>query len=153
MQSEAEQRKPPDFAPIVAQIVDRLQMDEMLLYGTLAGEFVKTFKPSRRIEIEAFHESLVGSERPAPSDLVVSIDHLHNVGMLRIEDVLDELRRLVTNTGFFHVRLASVEDFEQASFVPKPPEWWLAQFVKRFELSTYQRVPGGFYVIVYPRAH
>ena len=154
MRSEVTSDKPLDFAPIVAQIVDRLEADEMLLYGPPPDNFFDSFKPHRSLEIEAFQETLIGGERPAPSDLVVSINHLHKSGMLKIEDVLDELRRLVTHTGFFHVRMPQYGDPEEIdAFIPKPMEWWIAQFIKRFDLATFQRVPGGFYVIVYPRMH
>jgi hypothetical protein len=53
--------------------------------------------------------------------------------------------------GFFQVKTEHEVDTLRA--IDQPVQWWLAEFLKRFSLQTYQRIPGGFYVIVYPRAH
>lgn len=139
-ENATQSQKPLDLTPVVGQIVDKMKVDEMLCYGPISWE---TFKASRPLDIECFTESVIGCERPQPSQLVVSLDYLHTVSMLRIKDVLDELKRLVEYIGFFHI---SYEAHHSVS-------WWLKEFDSRFDLQTFQRVPGGFYVIVYPKSH
>jgi hypothetical protein len=141
-------QKPLDLAPIVGQIVDKRQVSQMLCYGDFS-KFWGTFRASHRVEIESFNESIIGCDRPFPSELVVSLNYLNTVGFLRIKDVLDELRRLTMGIGFFHVS----QDEMDPKDTRQPVEWWLAEFVRRFSLQTFQRIPGGFYVIVYPKGH
>jgi hypothetical protein len=142
--------KPLDLAPVVAQIAERMGMEEMLSYG-VPREFWETFNPPQSMQIEAYSDSIVGAERASPCALVVCVDYLHQVGMLRIADVLDDLKRVTRGIGFFQV--TTEHDVEGIRTIHQPLLWWLAEFGKRFNLQTYQRIPGGFYVIVYPKGH
>lgn len=142
--------KPLDLAPVVAQIAEKMGMDEMLSYG-VPREFWDSFKPSQSMQIESYTDSLIGSDPASPCGLVVCVDYLHQVGMLRIANVLDDLKRVTQGIGFFQV--TTEHDVEGIRTIHQPLLWWLAEFGKRFKLQTYQRIPGGFYVIVYPRGH
>jgi hypothetical protein len=150
LERDTQKQRPLDLAPVVAQIIDKMNLAEMLYYGR-GEDFWETFRPSHPLTIEAFSETLVGGERPGPSSFVVSVDYLHSVGMLRISDILDELKRITRGIGFFHVRTHS--EVEELRTIDKPISWWLQEFVKRFDLQTFQKVPEGFYVIVFPRTH
>lgn len=144
------QSKPLDLAPIVAQIVEKMGMEEMLSYG-VPREFWDTFRPSQSMQIESYTDSLIGSDPASPCGLVVCVDYLHQVGMLRIAGVLDDLKRVTKGIGFFQV--ATEHEVEGIRTIHQPLLWWIGEFVKRFNLQTYQRIPGGFYVIVYPKGH
>ena len=150
MRSGQENARPLEIAPIVAQIADKIQAKEMLFYNG-PREFFEDFHPSHSMEIEAYTDSIIGAARALPCELVVCVNYLHQVGMLRIHDVLDELKRVTQGVGFFHIE--TDHEIEDANSIDQPVEWWIAEFVRRFALQTFQRVPGGFYVIVYPRMH
>lgn len=139
-----------DLAPIVAQIAERMGMGEMLSYG-VPPDFWATFCPPQSMQIEAYKDSLIGSDPASPCGLVVCVDYLHSVGMLRIGAVLDDLKRVTRGIGFFQV--TTDHDIDGLRTIHQPLQWWIAEFVKRFNLQTFQRIPGGFYVIVYPRGH
>lgn len=146
----SERSRPLDLAPIVAQIAGKMGMEEMLSYG-VPREFWETFKPPQSMQIESYTDSIVGCDPASPCGLVVCVDYLHSVGMMRIASVLDDLKRVTRGIGFFQV--TTEHDIDGLKTIHQPLQWWLAEFIKRFNLQTYQRIPGGFYVIVYPRGH
>ena len=148
MHSEPAISKPLDLSPIVGQIVDKSNAEHMLCYGEFNW---KTFRSNHKLSIESFKDSIIGGEKASPSDLVVSVDYLNTVGALRIHDVLDDLRRVTRRIGFFHVK--TDYEIEDLRAVDRPHSWWIAEFMKRFELQTFQRIPYGFYVIVYAKAN
>jgi hypothetical protein len=39
-------------------------------------------------------------------------------------------------------------DGRNAHLIQEPPEWWLPKLLERFDLYTFQRMPGGFAVSV-----
>lgn len=139
--------KPLSLASLAAQIADKANIDEMLCYETALDW--KDFKANRRIEVEMFHEAIVGGDRPYPSKFVVSLDHLNKVSSLRIHDTLDELKRLTEGIGLFHVGYDELDPRD----TNQPYTWWIREFTKRWDLQTFQRLPGGFYVIVYPKSN
>ena len=150
LEDTAERSGSLNLAAIVAQIVERMGAPEMLSYG-VPREFWDDFKPSQSMEIESYTDSLIGGERASPAAFVVCVDYLHSVGMLRIADVLDDLKRVTRGIGFFQVTTEHAIDGLRT--IDQPALWWLTEFTRRFNLQTYQRIPGGFYVIVYPRGH
>jgi len=151
MHSASESVKPPDLAPVVAQMVDKLGVENLLCWGGAPEEFWMTFTPSHSVRVEAYRQWLIGEEGPTPSEMVICVDHLQSVGMMKIYDTLDDLKRVTLGVGFFHV--TTDNDVEFPLKVDKPHIWWLNEFARRFDVQTFQRVPGGFYVIVYAKAH
>lgn len=140
------------FARIAAQMIDRLGADDVMAYGGWPKEFIRDFRPSRNLTIQSFRPQIETSKaRALPADVVISIDYLSRVGMLGVTDALDDLKRVTVKAGFFYVTIPEfADDLMTAGTVVKPLNWWLQEFAKRFDLHTFQRVPGGFYVIVYP---
>lgn len=71
--------------------------------------------------------------------------------MLKVQDALDDLKRVTLKAGFFYLNVLEFpDDVVTGNTVPRPVNWWLNEFLKRFDVHTFQRLPGGFYVIVYP---
>ena len=142
------------FARIASQMIDRLGADDVMSYGGWPTEFIRDFRPSRNLTIQSFRPQIESSTaRAMPSDVVISIDYLSRVGMLNIVDTLDDLRRVTVRAGLFYVTIPEfADDVMTAGAVVKPLNWWIGEFAKRFDVHTFQRVPGGFYVIVYPQA-
>src|SRR5206468_6026363 len=96
------------------------------------------------------------SRPPAPCRFVVSIDVLEHIEPDLLDNVLDDLRRVTAGAGLFSVHTGPAQkilaDGRNAHLIQQPASWWLPQFMSRFELSTFQRTPAGFYVIVQRRA-
>ena len=140
------------LASIASQVVERVEADDVLSYGGWSTEFIKSFRPQRRLTIQSYRPAIEGSRSIAvPSDVVVSIDHLNNAGMLKVQDALDDLKRVTLKAGFFYLNVLEFpDDVVTGNTVPRPVNWWLNEFLKRFDVHTFQRLPGGFYVIVYP---
>lgn len=140
------------LAQLASQIVERLNAQEVLAYGGWPQDFIGHFRPSLKLTIQSYRPQVEGARSIAiPSDVVVSIDHLSRVGVLKVHDVMDDLKRVTVKAGFFYVTIPEfADDVVTDGTVPRSSNWWLGEFMKRFEVHTFQRLPGGFYVIVYP---
>lgn len=140
------------LASIVGQMVDKLSVSRMLSYGEMSEEFWLGFAPQREVAIQSYRPQIEGPRSMAsPSDLVVCVDHLEHTGQLGVADSLDDLKRVTLGCLFAHVKLMEFPgDLQDLRTVDRPATWWLTEFVRRFDLQTFQRLPGGLYVIAYP---
>jgi len=75
-----------------------------------------------------------------------------------IDNVINELRNLTTNFGFFTVHQGPVgkilKDGRNAHLIQKPTSWWLEKLIKHFEvleLITHNIMGKGFWIIVKPK--
>ena len=155
LQDVSAQSKRPEpglFARIATQVVERLEADEVLAYGGWPHGFIQAFRPQRRFALQAFRPQIEGKNAMAvPADVVISVDYLNEVGMLQIKNTLDDLQRVTVKAGFFYVSVPEfADDIVTAKTIHRPINWWLSEFMVRFDVHTFQRTPGGFYVIVYP---
>lgn len=141
------------LANIAASIVEKLEADDVLSYGGWSDEFIRSFRPHRKLTIQSFRPQVEAKSSIAlPSDVVVSVDYLNNAGMLKIQDALNDLQRVTLKAGFFYVNIPEFpDDVVTGNTIPRPVNWWLKEFMRRFEIQTFQRLPGGFYVIVFPQ--
>lgn len=130
------------FAGLLSQIIDRLNIEEALIWKS-DKEFLKHLKPSHPVRFQ-------WSDKDAlPSQLVYS-DTLHRFGLLGIDDHLDKLKALTSSVGFFYARIPTPEDIDEGD-IDQPPDWWIRKIMERFDIQTFQRLPDGFYVVVYPK--
>ena len=146
------------FAPIVAQIIEKLQVTDLLDYGCGKMRLFDALKGKvkHQMRFQAYDpaiERLAG--RPIPSPMVTCIDVLEHIEPDCLDDVLDDLQSLTMFVGFFSVSCKpankTLPDGRNAHLIQESPEWWIPKFTSRFELHTFQVVPSGFYVIVYKR--
>lgn len=137
---------------LASQIVERIDADDVLAYGGWPQEFINGFRPQKRLTIQSYKPQVEGAKaRAIPSDVVVSVGYLGEVGMLGIHDALDDLKRTTLKAGFIYVTIPEFpDDIVTNKTIQKPVNWWLGEFMKRFDVHTFQRLPGGFYVLVYP---
>lgn len=147
------------YAPLVAQIIKRLEIDELLDYGcgsrltllkSLSG------KVDRRFRYKAYDPAVPEYAGEAdPSQMVACIDVLEHIEPELVDHVLDDLQRLTLEIGFFTVSTELAEkilpDGRNAHLIVEHPDWWLERLLPRFELQTFQVMDGGFYVIVHPK--
>lgn len=91
------------------------------------------------------------SQKPNPASMVCCLDVLEHVEPEYIDDVLDDLSRLVLNIGYFVVSTRPAQkilsDGRNAHLIIKPLEWWREQLEKRFKISQQH----GNLFIVYPK--
>lgn len=130
------------FAGLLSQILDRLQVKEALVYKS-EKEFLKHLKPDHPVRFQWSDGDAL------PSELVYS-DTLHKSGLIGLDDNLDRLKALTNVVGFFYARIPTSEDVDTGD-IDQPSEWWLKKIMERFDVQTFQRLPDGFYVVVYPK--
>lgn len=145
------------YAPIVRQLAERLGAASICDYGAgkqnlrLALEKAG-FRPDYRPYDPAFPE--YGEARSA--DLVCCIDVLEHIEPELLDNVLDDLARLTVKHGLFSVHVGPAQkvlaDGRNAHLIQQPLDWWLPRLQAKFTLAYHQPAPGGFLVVVTPKA-
>jgi hypothetical protein len=76
------------------------------------------------------------ADTPAPAPFVCCIDVLEHVEPEYIDQVLDDLQRVVANLGYFTVAVTPaakiLEDGRNAHLIIRPVEWWEQKIQARF---------------------
>jgi hypothetical protein len=89
---------------------------------------------------------------PAPCAFVACIDVLEHIEPALLDNVLDDLKRLTLQSGFFTVHtgpaVKRLDDGRNAHLIQQPYDWWLPKLMDRFELFAFQRDADGFFVAV-----
>lgn len=143
------------YAPLVSQIVNKLRVTELLDYGCGKNtSLVKNLKAGHELTIQCYDPGVPEfAGEPMPMQMVACVDVLEHIEPECLDDVLDDLQRCTQVIGFFTVSTIPAEktlsDGRNAHLIQQPPEWWIPKFMERFEIQTFQRTEGGFYVIVY----
>lgn len=150
------------FAADVARVIDRYGVDELLDYGagsrlTLINTISEQRIVRRKFAYRAYDPAVeLYSKAPEPSEMVACIDVLEHIEPLCLDHVLDDLKRVTKKIGFFTVSTIEASkhlpDGRNAHLIVEPAEWWLPYITARFTLQTFQRMPGGFVVLVSPAA-
>ena len=144
------------FAPIVAQLIRDNGWKSVSDYGA-GKKRLQTGLKVHGVEPEYFPYDPVFPEygEPRSADLVCCIDVLEHVEPDRLTVVLDDLRNIVTNVGFFsiHTRAADkvLSDGRNAHLIQQPPSWWLPHLCERFEIHHLQQhslMGQGFWLLV-----
>ena len=149
------------YAPIVAQIINRMEPTHVLDYGCgknlVLPHALKERGLKHKFKYQAYDPAVPRfAGDPVPAEMVVCIDVLEHVEEDCIDDVLDHLMGLTEALGFFTVDFGpakkTLPDGRNAHILQRPPEWWLPRFMCRFDLQTFQMVSErNFYVIVHAR--
>ena len=92
---------------------------------------------------------------PKKADIVCCIDVLEHIEEEYLNNVLDELKNITINLGFFTIATIPAEKFlkdgRNAHLIQKPASWWLPLMCLRFEIEFLQNIPLGFLLIVKPK--
>lgn len=143
-----------EYAPLVTQILDRLQVSHLLDYGCgKRMNLVRHIKPKQKLKYQAYDPavpSLAGD--PIPAEMVACIDVLEHIEPDCLDAVLDHLQKLTEGLLFasVHTGPASkvLDDGRNAHLIQQPLNWWLPKFMPRFDIQTVQMTSEhGFYVI------
>ena len=141
------------FAPIVSKVCEQYGVQEILDYGAGKGRLAQNLRSKRPIRMTMYDPAVPQwSAPPEPAEMVACVDVLEHIEPEKLEHVLDDLRRCLKRVGFFSVATVAAEktlsDGRNAHLIIEPPSWWLPKIQSRWDLQIFQRVQGGFFVIV-----
>ncbi len=143
------------MAPFVADIIRRDHIVEMLDYGAgkgRLGEELEWLVPWP-LHIHRYDPAVPEwSATPEPASFVACIDVLEHIEPHLLPNVLDDLSRVTAGTGLFTVATGPavkvLSDGRNAHLIQQPANWWLPQFLTRFDLLQFAHAPYGFRIEV-----
>jgi len=145
------------YAPIVSEIVNTLQVQHLLDYGAGKCRLFQNLKADHAMKLQAYDPGVPKlSAPPVPAEMVTCIDVLEHIEPDLLDNVLDDLARLTEAVAFLTVHTGPavkvLPDGRNAHLTQQPIEWWLPKIWERFDLHTVQ-VTGehAFYVIAYAK--
>ncbi|HUV66463.1 MAG TPA: class I SAM-dependent methyltransferase [Sedimentisphaerales bacterium] len=113
---------------------------------------------SQPIEITEYDPGIPGKDDPPePHDLVVCIDVLEHIEPDYLDNVLDDLKRVIKLCGFFTIASGPagklLPDGRNAHLIQQDMGWWIPKFEKRFVIHSLARVDAGFWITVLNNGH
>lgn len=145
------------YAPLVSEIVNKLQVGHLLDYGAGKCRLFENLKADHHMKLQAYDPGVVKlSSPPVPAEMVTCIDVLEHIEPDLLDNVLDDLARLTEVVIFMTVTTIAAKkhlsDGRNAHLIQQPMEWWLPKIWERFDIHTVQIIPpGSFYVIAYAK--
>lgn len=146
------------FAPLVADILNKTQIGELLDYGAGKGRLGQALGDhiDHPVRVRMYEPSRPDwAATPSPAPMVACIDVLEHVEPDCLDAVLDDLKRCVERVGFFTVHTGPavkvLPDGRNAHLIQETPAWWLPKLLERFDLHCFTRLDNGFWVIVLPK--
>ena len=145
------------FAPLVKQILERLKAESLSDYGAGKQNLRLTLEKSGvSLDYRPYDPAFPEYGDARPGDLVCCIDVLEHIEPELLDNVLDDLARITVKHGFFSIHTGAaikvLSDGRNAHLIQKPSSWWLPKLCERFEIVQLQGAPGGFWILVTPRA-
>lgn len=146
------------YAPILSQLLRRQGAKELLDYGAGKGRLGEVLKKILPVCPQIHHYDPAipqWSSDPKPCKFVACIDVLEHVEPDCLETVLDHLKDLTQEFGFFTVHTGPaakiLPDGRNAHLIQEPARWWLPLLLERFDLNLFNKMPQGFWVWVEKR--
>ncbi len=143
------------YAPLVAQVIEAVGATELLDYGAGKGRLAQALLEHVKRPLKIHHYDPAVAEwsaPPQPCGFVACVDVLEHIEPALLDNVLDDLQRVVAGVGIFTVHTGVAKkvlpDGRNAHLIQQPPAWWLPKFFARFELMSFDRMPLGFWVVV-----
>jgi hypothetical protein len=94
-------------------------------------------------------------ESPRPADIVCCFDVLEHIEPERLVLVLDDLRRVTRQVGYFVIHTGPssklLADGRNAHLIQQPAAWWRARLEKFFTIGKLIEAPPLLHVVVGPR--
>jgi hypothetical protein len=142
-----------EFAPIVSQLINQSGIDELLDYGAGKCRLFGALQVNHGMKLQAYDPGVKEfSGDPIPMQMVTCIDVLEHIEPDNLDSVLDHLKSLILEVGFFTIHtgpaIKTLSDGRNAHLIQQPSSWWLPRIQKRFDLHTFQRTHQGFFVVV-----
>lgn len=102
------------------------------------GKAVREVHGDDAFDISEYEPSRPDATMPEPSEYVVCIDVLEHIEPDLLENVLDDLKRVTVDRGYFTIscRKASkiLKDGRNAHLIVEEPEWWVPKLHERFNV-------------------
>lgn len=139
------------FAPIVDMVIAEYQIKELLDYG--AGKCRLRDSLTESVKYTPYEPSNpLWDATPEPCELVACIDVLEHIEPDCLEDVLDDLKRLVLSYGLFTIHTGAamkvLPDGRNAHLTQEPWEWWKDKMSNRFDIVKHIAINNGIVVLV-----
>jgi hypothetical protein len=145
------------FAPIVQQLIAQFGSRSLADYGAGKCNLKRKLDELGATGFEYFPYDPAFPEYgpPREADLVCCIDVLEHIEPEYLENVLLDLRRMISKYGFLTIHTGAamkvLEDGRNAHLIQRPASWWLPTLSQHFEVVHLQGVKYGFWVVVIPR--
>ncbi len=130
-----------NYVDYIADICKELKTTDVLDYGCGKG-YLNCHLP---FEIQQYDPAILKhAAEPTPAEVVACIDVLEHIEPEYLSNVLDHLAALTKQRIFATVHVGpakkTLEDGRNAHLIQQPPEFWLIQFMERFEIIQYNRM-------------
>jgi 2-polyprenyl-3-methyl-5-hydroxy-6-metoxy-1,4-benzoquinol methylase len=145
------------YFEVIKRLIEVNKADEILDYGAgWGGMKQKLAETNPDVVVHEYEPSRDDCcDPPAPCKFVICVDVLEHVEPDCLEEVLDDLERVITDTGyltiFFEKAKRTLADGRNAHLIVKPFEWWLRKLSHRFYIRqarhiNHRKVGGDFLV-------
>lgn len=141
------------WAATIAELACKLGTLDILDYG--CGK--QTLQKSLGIPIKQYDPCLEGFDAtPEPADIVMCGDVLEHIEPDCLDDVLDDLQRVVKRAGVFVVSTRPARrilaDGRNAHLIQEPYAWWKEKIEARFDILRAIESEHSFFVFVGKKA-
>ncbi len=146
------------YAPIVKQLLQQFAARSLADYGAGKCNLKRKLDElgAAGFEYLPYDPAFPEYGEPRPADLVCCIDVLEHIEPDFLENVLLDLKRVVRKFGFLTIHTGAavkhLDDGRNAHLIQRPASWWLPILCRHFEVIHLQGSPGGFWLVVTPRA-
>ena len=134
------------FAPIVDDVIQSFGITSLLDYG--AGKCrLKDSMKSEVIYTPYEPSNPLWSQTPEPNEFVTCIDVLEHIEPELIDNVLNDLQRVVMKFGLFTIHTGSASktlpDGRNAHLIQEPISWWADKIKIRFKILKQINMTNG----------
>ncbi len=142
------------FAPLVKELVVRYDVHSISDYGAGKQNLLRGLNDLGLVQFDyfPFDPAFPIYGEPKPADLVCCIDVLEHIEPDFLEAVLAELRAITVKRGFFSVNcgpaMKFLPDGRNAHLIQEPASWWLPRLRQHFEITQFENVANGFWIVV-----
>ena len=139
------------YAPLVDKVIQSNGITELLDYG--AGKCRLRDSLTESVKYTPYEPSNPEwSNTPEPCEFVTCIDVLEHIEPDCLDDVLDDLKRVVKKYGFFTIHTGPAQkilpDGRNAHLTQEPLDWWKVKIEKRFNIIQQLNMTNGCIVFV-----
>ena len=139
------------FAPIVDDIIKMFNIKSLLDYG--AGKCRLKDSIKSEVNYTPYEPSNpLWSQTPEPCEFVTCIDVLEHIEPELLDNVLDDLKRVVDKYGLFTIHTGPavkiLPDGRNAHLIQQPLEWWNKHLNTRFTIVKQVKIDNGCIVLV-----
>ena len=126
------------YADFINNLIATHKFNNILDYGAGKCRLKAKLSKINYIAYEPSNETY--AKTPEPCQFVVSIDVLEHIEPDYLDNVLDDLKRVTVNYGFFtiHTKPAKkkLPDGRNAHLIQQNMSWWLPKLADRFDIIT-----------------